>query len=137
MHQIFLIQLVVSAFMTGFVWFAQIVHYPLLLKIGPESFGEYQKENLIRSAGVAIPIMCIEGITAFSLVYLLSSSVSILNLSLLILIWISTATLQAPRHLSLQKEFDKESIGTLIRLNWIRTVLWTGRTVLLCSTLLA
>ena len=135
MHQIFLIQLVASAFMTGFVWFAQIIHYPLLLKVDSGSFSEYQKENLFRSASVAIPMMCLEGVTAFWLVYSVASTSLVVNFALLVLIWISTLLLEGPTHLSLLKKFNRELVLHLIKFNWIRTILWTVRMILLLIVL--
>jgi hypothetical protein len=42
-------------------------------------------------------------------------------------LWASTALVQMPLHASLAAGFDAEAHGRLVASNWVRTVLWTGR----------
>lgn len=41
MRTVFLVHLFSTLFMTGVIWFAQAVHYPLLGRVGGEAFVEY------------------------------------------------------------------------------------------------
>ena len=66
MKAVFLVHLLSTRFMTGVIWFAQAVHYPLLGRVGKEAFAAYEKENTRRTGWVAIPAMTAELTTASS-----------------------------------------------------------------------
>ena len=55
---------------------------------------------------------------------------------LLALIWGSTAFLQVPAHRQLERAFAELVHRRLVRTNWIRTSLWTARSVLALRMLL-
>ena len=48
---------------------------------------------------------------------------------LVVLIWLSTFTLQVPIHKKLQSGKDKTLIRRLLKTNWIRTVAWSMKAV--------
>jgi hypothetical protein len=50
-----------------------------------------------------------------------------MGLGLLVLIWASTAWIQAPRHTILARGFDAAVYTALVRTNWLRTLGWTLR----------
>jgi hypothetical protein len=136
---IFLVHLFSTLFMTGVIWFAQAVHYPLLGRVGKEAFVEYEKENTRRTGWVVIPVMAVELITALILVWrqpagLLPFS-AWLNAGLLAVIWVSTFTLQGPYHNLLVKKFNLAVWRSLVRTNWVRTAAWTARGILLLFVL--
>ena len=117
--------------MFGIIWFAQIVHYPLFSKVGKESFTNYQKANLLRTVFVVIPLQLTELFTALLLVWKPPAGILPLqvwtNLILIGITWISTTTLQVPRHNKLAREFDRKTQDILVSSNWIRTVAWSIR----------
>jgi len=123
-----------TIFMTGLIWFVQIVHYPLLRCIGVDAFGEYEKRHQRLTTFVVGPAMLIELATAVALllvdVAVRARFIAGLALGLLIVIWLSTALLLVPAHRKLQDQFDEHVVTTLIRTNWIRTVAWSARSVL-------
>ena len=135
MRIVFLAHLFSTLFMTGVIWFAQVVHYPLLGRVGREAFVEYEKENTRRTGWVVIPVMAVELITALLLVWEPPGGIlpvqAWLNLALLGGIWISTFTLQGPYHGLLVKKFDPAVWRSLVRTNWARTAAWTSRGILL------
>ena len=50
------------------------------------------------------------------------------GLTLVVLIWLPTALLQAPRHGALGRGFDEGSLSGLVLSNWVRsTVAWSAR----------
>jgi hypothetical protein len=49
------------------------------------------------------------------------------GLALVAAIWLSTALLQVPRHTTLGSGFDGSAWSGLVRTNWIRTVAWSSR----------
>ena len=135
MRNVFLVHLFSTLFMTGVIWFAQAVHYPLLGRVGREAFVEYERENTRRTGWVVIPAMAAELITALLLLWRqpegLLLSYAWLNAGLLVVIWVSTFTLQGPYHNLLVKKFDPAVWRSLVRTNWIRTSAWTARGILL------
>jgi len=139
MKTVFLIHLFSTLFMTGVIWFAQAVHYPLLGRVGKEAFAEYEKENTRRTGWVVIPAMAVEWITALSLLWRQPEGLlpfyAWLNAALLGVIWVSTFTLQGPYHTRLIRKFDPAIHQSLVGTNWIRTLVWTARGMLLLYAL--
>jgi hypothetical protein len=134
MELVFLGQVGATMAMVGIVWFAQVVHYPLFAKVDPGSFVKYQNFNLFRTVFIVVPLQMVEMGTALLLVWktpagLLPLQVW-LNLILIILIWCSTAFLQVPRHYRLTRGFDVKGINFLVSTNWIRTISWSLRSVI-------
>jgi uncharacterized membrane protein len=125
--------------MVGLIWFVQIVHYPLFAQVGMDLFPEYETAHNRLTTWVVGPPMLVEGATA--LVLLLSKPGSIpsgqvwLGIILLLVIWLSTALLQVPQHEILTRGFGAEAHRFLVTSNWVRTVAWTLRGVLVLMML--
>jgi hypothetical protein len=121
--------------MTGLIWFVQIVHYPLLRILGCAEADNYHRTHMHRTGWIVGPVMLTEAITAlyFYRVPYPGTPLSywLAGLALVGVIWLSTIGLQAPAHVSLLKEYDEGEIDWLIRTNWIRTISWSLRTVIL------
>jgi uncharacterized membrane protein len=134
MKLILLMQVFATLFMVGLIWFVQIVHYPLYANVGREQFPEYEALHNRMTTWVVGPAMLVELVTA---VLLLKSSPHAsappawMGLGLLIVIWISTAALSVPAHDVLTAGFSAEAYRKLVNTNWIRTVAWTARGVIL------
>jgi len=132
--EIFLAQVCATMAMVGIIWFAQIVHYPLFTKVDPGSFIPYQDFNLRRTVLIVVPLQMVEMGTALLLVWKTPAELLPLqvwsNLILIIFIWCSTVFLQVPRHYRLTRGFDAKGINFLIKTNWIRTIGWSLRCVL-------
>jgi len=130
-----------TIFMTGLIWFVQIVHYPLLRCIGAEVFRDYEMRHQQLTTRIVGPAMLIELATAVALLFVDVSGrarlIAGLGLGLLIVIWLSTALLQVPAHRKLQDECDEHVVATLIRTNWIRTVAWSARSVIALELMFA
>lgn len=126
-------------FMTGLIWFVQIVHYPLFALIDESDFKEFHHEHTKKTTWVVAAPMMIELVSSGLAIFFskdLSILVLIMSFSMVFLIFLSTAILQVPLHnrLSLGKNLDL--IRKLVLTNWIRTFLWTGKTLLLTFYLL-
>ncbi|WFB37063.1 hypothetical protein P3T73_04730 [Kiritimatiellota bacterium B12222] len=128
-----------AAYMTGIIWFVQLVHYPMLHHSNGADTKAGHAEYTHRMGRVVIPVMLAEmGIQAWWALAA-PSYTSLLGLSFLVVIWLSTFLLQVPTHQKLQLEFNAQQQRYLLHTNWIRTVLWTARALLLasvCSTTL-
>lgn len=119
--------------MMGLIWFVQVVHYPLMGKVGSAGYEQYQDAHMKRTTWVVAPLMLTEMSSAFALLFVLGVSVwTITGLIMLVLIWVSTAALQVPAHNRMLKGFDPDAHRRLVGTNWLRTVLWSVRAVLAC-----
>lgn len=136
MSWIFIIHLFLTLYMTGVIWFVQLVHYPLMGKIGEEAFLEYELHHQNRMFWVVGIQMVIELVTGIWL--LLQQSYNPLqwwNVLLLLVIWASTFFIQSPLHNKLGNGYRVEWQQKLVDTNWVRTVAWTLRSLILCSML--
>jgi hypothetical protein len=138
--QLLTLETVAALLMTGIIWFVQIVHYPLLLEVAGERFCLYVQRHQVLITWVVGPPMLLEVACAGGLLWttptLLLEPAYATSFGLLLVIWLSTGLLQVPLHGKLCKVCDERSVRRLIATNWIRTVAWTGRAVLLGSLLL-
>jgi uncharacterized membrane protein len=124
-----------TVFMTGLIWFVQIVHYPLLASVGREAYPAYQQQHEQRTGWVVAPVMLLELATGILLVFYAPErdrrSWLIVNLALLVVIWLSTFLLQVPQHQRLESGFQPAAHHVLLVSNWLRTVAWSARSLLL------
>ena len=125
------VHLVSTLFMAGLIVFVQVVHYPLMAKVGATSWVAYETEHTVRTGWVVIPPMFAELFSAFWSFTDASTErtqgVALLGLVLLAVIWLSTAILQAPAHKELSRGYDDKVHRRLVRSNWIRTFAWLAR----------
>jgi hypothetical protein len=134
MKTILLAQVGATLAMTGIIWFAQIVHYPLFDRVGTEKRLEYQADNMRLTGWVVGPLMGIEAASAFLLFWFAPAGISPAlvraGAALLVPIWLSTAFLQVPQHRILTRGYDPKAHSFLVRTNWIRTGAWSVRALL-------
>lgn len=120
--------------MVGVIWFVQLVHYPLLQRVGQESFVQYELDNTRRTTWVVAPLMLVELATAVFLAIRPPTdelaAVAWLGAGAVAAIWLSTALVQVPLHRRLSHRFDEVDARRLVATNWFRTCAWTGRGVL-------
>lgn len=113
--------------LVGLIWTIQVVHYPLMSDVGPDTFVRYQERHMQLVTFVVAPLMIVEGLTAVAIVLSEPAEISVVGMILLVAIWLSTALVQVPCHKRLIEGFDPEAHDRLVRSNWIRTVLWSVR----------
>ena len=131
------IQAISSIALVGLIWTIQIVHYPLFSLVGEEKFTAYQHEHMKRITWVVGPLMLVEIVAATLIVIVMPQSyLAWLGFSLVGIIWISTVLLQVPCHTILTHSFDSKAHNTLVKTNWIRTIAWTLRGVIVVLMLL-
>ncbi len=133
-HWILLAHLASTLAMTGIIWFVQIVHYPLFARVGVDAFQRYETENTRATTWVVAPLMLVELASAMLLCFFRPSETSLVmlacNLGLVAAIWIVTFSVQVPQHARLTVAFDALTHSQLVIGNWIRTLLWTSRAML-------
>lgn len=131
---ILLLNAAATLYMSGLIWFVQVVHYPLFAKVGAEGFASYERSHAqLTSWVVAVP-MLVELATACLLLGVRPVHVSRLEawigVALVMAIWASTWLLQVPRHEQLSAGFDLKTHHALVITNWIRTLAWSARGIL-------
>jgi hypothetical protein len=135
-----LVHFAASFIMLGVMWFVQIAYYPNLQYIGGPEFIRYQQEHIRRVTAIAWAMLIVELITAAVLPFfpalLWRRWALFLNLLLLLVIWCSTWSVQVPLHKILEQGFEAEAHRRLVRSNWVRTICYSLRGVILLSLLL-
>lgn len=118
-------------FMVGLIWLIQVVHYPLMQMVGRAEFVPYSlcHQQAITPV-VGIPMLIEVATSAYLLVqdpqqrrsnWFLASCV------LLVVIWVSTAFWQVPLHRDLLDGHATERVKSLVLSNWVRTIAWSAR----------
>ena len=128
-----LVQFIITWALVGISWYSQIIHYPLYKKI-KEGFVEYERSHIRRTAFFLGPLMLIEAVSAVILVGVSRGELATFaftNLILLIFIWLATFLFQVTQHQKLSVRFSKKILNNLIMSNWVRTLLWTGKGVVM------
>jgi uncharacterized membrane protein len=130
------VNLAATLYMTGLIWFVQVVHYPLFARVGAAQFGTYERMHQQYTGYVVVPGMLLELATAvFLAVYArpahMTATVAWVALGLLVVAWLSTFLLQVPQHQLLADGFNAASHERLVGSNWVRTAAWSGRACLL------
>lgn len=136
---IFVINVASTWFMTGLIWFVQVVHYPLFSYSAGDKFQEFEVKHCDLTGTVVVPAMVTELMSSFALALLWTGQqrwLLWLNFVLLCIIWICTATLSVPCHSRFcSSGYSGAVLSFLVGTNWIRTILWTGRGIILAILL--
>lgn len=135
MSRLLVANIAVSSALAGLIWTIQLVHYPLMAKVGAEAFSAYHVRHTGSITGLVAPLMAAEVFLAISLVVWRPQEVPAgaawVALGLVAVCWLSTAFIQVPLHSRLAEAFDAEAHRSLVTTNWLRTAAWTGRAALL------
>ncbi len=134
MELLLLVHAGATLFMTGLIWFVQIVHYPLFGGVGEEKFVAYAEDHSRLTSWVVGPPMLLEAATTMALLFIrpteIPAAAAWTGVALLAAVWLSTVLLQVPRHNALGSGFDAHAHDFLVASNWIRTVCWSARGLL-------
>lgn len=126
-----------TLFMTGLIWYVQLVHYPLMDRVERGCFSAFHREHSRRTGWVVIGPMVVEAATACLLVIpglaTVPRPLAVFGLLLVLVIWASTFGVQVPLHRRLARGYDEGGHRRLVAGNWIRTVAWTARSVLVIA----
>ena len=133
MTWLFLLHLFSTAMMTGIIWFVQIVHYPLFTEVGSPGFSHFEAQHRAKTFWVVAPLMLLELGTGLMLLFTrpvwLSSWMTWAGLLCLAALWLSTFFIQVPLHARLDEGHQPEVIQKLVQSNWIRTAIWSLRSL--------
>lgn len=138
-----------TLYMTGLIWFVQVVHYPLMAAVGREGFAAYESAHARLTTFVVAPGMLVEALCAGLLVLGLFEAglpadrtpdrltywLILLGAAALLLVWATTFLVSVPLHGKLSAGFDARAHALLVNTNWIRTFLWSSRAAIACTLL--
>ena len=125
-------------FMTGVIWIVQLVHYPCFFLIDKMKFKSFTKFHQQKISLIVAPVMLIELLASIVLLIYYPDRHYFINYALILLlvgIWTTTMFICVPCHNNLYNKFNEYDLNRLIQTNWIRTILWTIRTILIFITL--
>ena len=131
-HTLTILHAVPTLFLTGLIWFVQVVHYPLFARVGEREFVAWEREHCRRITWVVMPLMLTEVALATWLWWQAPPewrTWAAAGLVLLGIVWASTFLVQVPCHERLARGLDRPTVRRLVRTNWLRTAAWTGRGV--------
>ncbi|MEO0453334.1 MAG: hypothetical protein AAFY98_04260 [Verrucomicrobiota bacterium] len=144
---LFIFHFGISCAMVGLIWFVQVVHYPLFRLVGEKDHPSHHASHMGRTGIVVAPIMLLELFSGLALLIIVVDPYSVYgnffqhpkmafaSMICLVLIWLSTFLIQVPCHRALDHGKDTKAIERLIYSNWLRTLLWTARPLLLYLSL--
>lgn len=135
-HNVLVLAYVVNVastwYLVGLIWMVQMVHYPLFRMADRERFPEFAARHSTLITWIVMPPMLLELASAILLVWgdKFPTWWAWAGLALVALIWISTFALQVPQHRRLGQGFDSRAHRILVVTNWVRTIAWTARGLL-------
>jgi hypothetical protein len=121
--------------MTGLIWVIQIVHYPLFdaveRGVDDEAWRRFGDRHRTGISYVVGPFMLAEGVSGLWLVADPPGDVDrllpIVALALMGVAYGTTALVSVPLHARLTQRFDDDAHRRLVATNWVRTLAWTTR----------
>ena len=126
-----LAQAAVSCFLAGLIWTIQVVHCPLMTKVGAASFAEYERLHSNMITPLVGPAMLAEAAIAGLLLVQRPAAIPAwmpwVGAALVGLIWGVTFLISVPCHATLANGFDAQAHARLVDTNWLRTLAWTAR----------
>lgn len=138
---VLLINLLATWTMVGVIWFVQVVHYPLLSVVPVESAASVAVEHQRRTGWVVGAPMALEGVTTLALLVLVPEGVAwfvpwLAGIPLAVALG-ATIFLSVPRHERMARDPDAQVGKELVSTNWVRTIAWTVRGVIVGGMVLA
>ena len=127
--------------MVGLIWTIQMVHYPQLATLSELQPAVAVADHQRRITPVVGPPMAVEGVTTVMLLVArpdeIGAASAWIGASLLAVALGSTVLVQVPIHRRLSGGHDGRTARQLVETNWIRTIAWSLRGILLAAVLIA
>lgn len=128
-----LAHIIVTAMLVAIIWIIQVLHYPTFRFIDPDKEIEFHKFHTFSISPIVAPLMVAELILVSLGLYFDFSILSIALLTIVVAIWLSTFLIQVPLHKELSNDYKSSIVERLIMTNWIRTICWTVKLVLMIA----
>ncbi|SDS32605.1 hypothetical protein SAMN04487764_1963 [Gillisia sp. Hel1_33_143] len=108
------------------IWIIQRIVYPSFAYYSPEKLVNWHTAYTKRFSTIVIPLMFGQLGIAFYQLITQSNFYTIISLLTIAVIWISTFGIFVPIHSKIAKNNgDQKMLTSLVKKNWIRTVLWS------------
>jgi hypothetical protein len=128
-------------FMTGVIWFVQVVHYPLFAAVGAGGWGAYHAAHSTRTTWVVAVPMGVDLVTSAALVLErpagVGAAAAVAGAVLAAVTWAATGLLSVPAHRRLSARWSAGAAHRLVATNWVRTAAWTAHAALVLGMLAA
>lgn len=129
--------LAVTWMLVGLIWVMQLLVYPQFRRVGEAEFVRYHFAHCLRVGLIVAPLLAVEAFTAACLLYQGHRERGFLvSIVLIPVVWLLTAAVYAPLHTRLMMGRDPRTLRRLLQANWLRTLTWTARGVLVASVAL-
>ena len=124
---ILLIRLLLDFGLLVLIWLVQLVIYPSFLYYEQNNLKRWHEKYTQKITYVVLPLMMGQLIITTVHLYDNFSTFTLGSFLIIIALWIMTFLIFVPLHSKISNnENNLSSIHQLIRLNWIRTLLWSG-----------
>jgi hypothetical protein len=113
------------------IWLVQIIIYPSFRNVKKTVFVQYHRWYVVRIGSFVFPLMMAEVVLIyyFASIYHLNVYV-LLGVLMIVVVWLSTIFIQVPIHRKISKKKNIVLIEKLIKTNWLRTIAWSAKAVL-------
>lgn len=134
-----LVQVASTWFLVGLIWLVQGVQYPLLARLDPSQAQALHAFHSREITWIVGPVMGLELTSSLWLALrptgAWTATEARVGAALVLLLWASTAFWQVPQHAALGRSWDPTLAQSLVRGNWVRTLLWSLRGLLVLTVL--
>jgi hypothetical protein len=131
---LFLVQVVTTLPMVGLILIVQVVVYPQFANVPADSFVAYHNFHMRRITPVVALFFLPEMAASAAMILWRPEWISLpeaaLGLALTVVLIMSTLFLQIPCHNKLSAGYNRTQIELLVRTNFVRTLAWCARGVL-------
>lgn len=116
----------------GVIWLVQLVHYPFFHRTDRDHFRKHMSFHKVRISVIVMPLMIAELGTSIWLSFMAADLLLLhrTGLGIVIFIWLVTFFTSVPLHEKLSDGYEEATVQKLVNTNWIRTLLWTLKSVL-------
>lgn len=131
MQIISLTALVVASGLLILIWMVQLVVYPSFLFYSKQSLHNWHSVYTPRITAIVGPLMMLQVLVSSIRLFTEMNWVSVVYVGLVFSVWLITFLVFIPIHERIQRgEYHSVHLQKLVKLNWIRTALWSALFVL-------
>lgn len=120
-----------NIYLTGITWFLQVIHFPLFESVGLNQFHDYHRKFFQKKQFLVLLPSLAATLGALILLWIKPWGTNMtfvkINLGFMLVSLVATVFLVEPLHKILSSHgYSDKAIRQLTRVNWIRTLAWTG-----------
>ncbi len=108
------------------IWSVQRIIYPSFLHYSANELVKWHRIYTSRLTFIVLPLMFGQLAVSIYQMILKANFYSVMSFILVVLLWLSTFLQFVPLHSKIsQGEVSQKILNSLVKKNWIRTILWT------------